>query len=300
MSEKDKPKQTRMGRGLASLIGEYDGVVPNTPEGEERARGASELPIDAILPNPRQPRRHFDPDALAELAASIHAHGVIQAIVVRPDPDKPGHYQIVAGERRWRAAQEAGLTAIPATVRDMDELELLEVAIIENVQRADLNPIDEAEAYQSLMSRFARTQEGLAETVGKSRVHITNTLRLLQLPEEVREHVRAGRLTAGAARALLAFEDPEAMADEAIARQLSVRAIESLARKSRDAGAGPGGTGRADEKDVDTKALEADLQRALGLEVDIRDRKGTGELRIRYRDLEQLDEVCSRLTRPKT
>lgn len=300
MVDKDKPKPKRIGTPLTSLIGEVDGAATlgDTDDGAAPA-GVSTLPVDAIRPDPQQPRRHFDPDALAELAASIRAHGVIQAIVVRPDDKAAGRYHIVAGERRWRAAKQAGLEAIPALVREANELARLEVGIIENVQREGLNPIEEAEAYQALIQRFHKTQQGLSEAVGKSREHIANTLRLLQLPDGVREHVREGRLTAGAARALLAFEDPESAAEEAIAKQLSVRAIEGLARKSRGAGASGSGSATPGEKDVDTKALEADLERALGLEVDIRDKKGSGELRIRYRDLEQLDEVCRRLTRQR-
>ncbi|MEO0722684.1 MAG: ParB/RepB/Spo0J family partition protein, partial [Pseudomonadota bacterium] len=194
-------KPSRLGRGLSSLIGEVEAVAP--PTAEEVPTGASEIDISLISANPAQPRRDFDQGALDELSESLKARGVLQAILVRPDPKRDGAYQIVAGERRWRAAKAAGLKSIPAVVRNMDELELLEVGIIENVQRTDLNPIEEAEAYGALMRRFGRTQDTLATSVGKSRAHIANTLRLLKLPDDVREAVREGRLSAGHARALL-------------------------------------------------------------------------------------------------
>ncbi|MEL7129557.1 MAG: ParB/RepB/Spo0J family partition protein, partial [Pseudomonadota bacterium] len=245
------------------------------------------------------PRRHFDEIELAELADSLRTRGVLQAILVRPDPKGGSTYQIIAGERRWRAARMAGLQSIPAVVRDADELELLEVGIIENVQRSDLNPIEEAEAYGALIKRFGRTQESLAESVGKSRAHIANTLRLLKLSEAGREHIRNGRITAGHARAALGSEDPDMLIEQAVAKSLSVRDVEALARLSKGAIPPlPGGEKPASSnpKDVDTEALEDDLMRSLGLSVDIRHKGEGGELRIKYRDLEQLDDVCRRLT----
>ena len=295
-----KSKPSRLGRGLSSLIGEVEAISSDgEAEGSAAAvRPASEIAVKDIRANPAQPRQVFDETALDELAESIRTRGVLQAILVRPDPKSPGQYQIVAGERRWRAAKRAGLTSIPAIVRDMDELALLEVGIIENVQRTDLNPIEEAEAYEALMKRFGRTQEGLAESVGKSRAHIANTLRLLGLPEGVRDHLREGRLTAGHARALLNAPDAEALADRVIRKGLSVREVEALARKAKtdEGGEAPPARTAGGDKDVDTKALEADLTRSLGLAVDIRHKENGGEVRIRYRDLEQLDEVCRRLT----
>ena len=239
---------------------------------------------------------------MQELAESIRTKGILQAILVRPDPKDAGKYQIIAGERRWRAARLAGLESIPAVVRNVDELELLEVGIIENVQRADLNPIEEAEAYEALMSRFGRTQEGLASSVGKSRVHITNTLRLLQLPDAARAYVREGKVSAGHARAALGAPDPEAVIVMAAERGLSVREVEALVKGARDGGSleTRSAKPKAAEKDVDTEALEADLMRQLGLQVDIRHGNNGGELRIKYRDLEQLDDVCRRLTWRKT
>ncbi|WP_340691463.1 ParB/RepB/Spo0J family partition protein [Hyphomonas sp.] len=300
MTDDAKSKPSRLGRGLSALMGEIDavGAVPTTEGKTAPATVSNEIDLDLIRRNPAQPRRTFDETALNELAESLKAKGVLQAILVRPDPKDRGKFQIIAGERRWRAAKIAGLKSIPALVREIDELELLEIGIIENVQRADLNPIEEAEAYEALMKRFGRTQDSLAQSVGKSRVHIANTLRLLQLPESARAYVRDGKLSAGHARAALGAPDPEALIRMAAEKGLSVRDVESRAKDAREGGTietksakSPGA-----EKDVDTEALEADLTRTLGLAVDIRHGKDGGELRIRYRDLEQLDDVCRRLT----
>ena len=303
MVEEPKHKQSRLGRGLSALIGEVEASTPAAPAagGAPAVSGVNEIPIDHIRRNPAQPRRTFDEASLQELAESIRTKGVLQAILVRPDPKDPGKYQIIAGERRWRAAKLAGLGAIPAVVRNLDELELLEIGIIENVQRADLNPIEEAEAYEALMKRFGRTQDSLASSVGKSRVHITNTLRLLQLPEAARAFVRNGKVSAGHARAALGAPDPEALIEMAAEKGLSVREVEALAKGARDGGDVETKSARtpAEEKDVDTEALEADLTRQLGLPVDIRHGRNGGEIRIKYRDLEQLDDVCRRLTRRK-
>lgn len=299
MSDDAKSKPSRLGRGLSSLIGEVEAVSTSEAKTTDSGTGGpNEIALDDIRRNPKQPRRTFDEAALEELAGSLKAKGVLQAILVRPDPKEKGKYQIIAGERRWRAAKLAGLTSIPAVVRDTDELELLEIGIIENVQRSDLNPIEEAEAYEALMKRFGRTQDSLATSVGKSRVHITNTLRLLQLPEGAREHVRVGHITAGHARAALGAPDPEALVELAVEKGLTVREVEAHAKAAREdtpietKSARP----KPDDKDVDTEALEADLSRSIGLDVDIRHGKNGGELRIKYRDLEQLDDVCRRLT----
>jgi ParB family chromosome partitioning protein len=300
-------KQAKLGRGLSALLGDYTGArnvvdtpVPqgadNTPSTEDAA--TSDISIDRIVPNPKQPRRTFVEADLEELADSIRAKGVIQPILVRPDPTQPEMFEIVAGERRWRAARRAGLVVIPAVVREMDDRETLEVAIIENVQRSDLNPVEEAEAYKALIDRFGRTQDSVAAQVGKSREHVSNTMRLLALPEDVREHVREGRLSAGHGRALLKTGDASGLAAIVIAKGLSVRETEAL---SKDAKAGKAGAkDAAEEKDVDTKALELDLQRSLGLDVDIRHVNGKGgEVRIKYAQLEQLDEICRLLSRPR-
>ena len=311
-AEDNRGRPSRLGRGLSALIGEVEAMnvrpaAPPAAQGEASAsapaatpgQGASEIAIDLIRRNPAQPRRTFTEENLRELADSLKAKGVLQAILVRPDPKEEGKYQIIAGERRWRAARMAGLTSIPAVVRNADELELLEIGIIENVQRSDLNPIEEAEAYDALMKRFGRTQESLASSVGKSRAHITNTLRLLQLPENARNHVREGRISAGHARAALGAPDPEALIEMAVEKGLSVRDVEARAREARSNG--PIETKSMDSlvppvKDINTEALEADISRTLGLDVDIRHGRNGGEIRIKYRDLEQLDEVCRRLT----
>jgi ParB family transcriptional regulator, chromosome partitioning protein len=302
-------KQARLGRGLSALLGDYAGAR-NALEASEGAAGddapatddlkSSDIAIDRIVPNPKQPRRTFAEAELEELTESIRTRGVIQPILVRPDQTQPEMFEIVAGERRWRAARRAGLSVVPAVVREMDDREMLEIAIIENVQRADLNAVEEAEAYKALIDRFGRTQESVAQQVGKSREHVSNTLRLLSLPEDVREHVREGRLTAGHARALMKTSDPSGFAATVIARQLSVRDTEALSKADKVStgkieikSAGP-------DKDVDTKALELDLQRALGLDVDIRHVNGKGgEVRIKYAQLEQLDEICRLLSRPR-
>jgi ParB family transcriptional regulator, chromosome partitioning protein len=304
-------KQARLGRGLSALLGDYAGArnaletpTPSAaPAGggakEEDALAASEIAIDRIVPNPKQPRRTFIESDLEELAESIRAKGVLQAILVRPDPSNADMFEIIAGERRWRAARRAGLTTIPAVVREMDDREVLEIAIIENVQRSDLNPVEEAEAYKALIDRFGRTQESVATQVGKSREHVSNTLRLLNLPDDVREHVREGRLTAGHARALLKTKDPSAFAHIVISKGLSVRDTEALAKEEKSASRGDAKPAN-DDKDVDTQALELDLQRSLGLDVDIRHVNGKGgEVRIRYTQLEQLDEICRLLSRPR-
>ena len=308
MSEPAKiSKPSRLGKGLSALMGEVDSVKPTpapspaAPEsaGEKPGGNVADIAIDQITRNPSQPRKSFAEQELKELAHSIKTKGVLQAILVRPDPNTPGKYQIIAGERRFRAAKGIGLKTIPAVVKEVDELELLEVGIIENVQRADLNPMEEAEAYEKLMKRFGRTQESLGASVGKSRAHIANTLRLLTLPSEAREHLRAGRITAGHARAALAAPDPDALIEEVVKKGLSVRDVEALARLAKDGitpKSAPAAVKPKDQKDVDTQALEADLQRALGLSVDIRHSEKGGELRIKYRELEQLDDVCRRLT----
>ena len=300
-------KQARLGRGLSALLGDYAGAR-NAIEGSETAAAAanapstedlssSEIAIDRIVPNPKQPRRTFVEADLEELTESIKTKGVIQPILVRPDPSQPEMFEIIAGERRWRAARRAGLSMVPAVVREMDDREMLEIAIIENVQRADLNAVEEAEAYKALIDRFGRTQESVAQQVGKSREHVSNTLRLLSLPEDVREHVREARLTPGHARALMKTSDPSGFAATVIARQLSVRETEALSRADKVSG---GKFVVQADKDVDTKALELDLQRALGLDVDIRHVNGKGgEVRIKYAQLEQLDEICRLLSRPR-
>ncbi len=282
-----------LGRGLSALLADV---------GPDQSRlgsvGASQrtVPIDRIRPNPNQPRRTVDDRELQDLAASIREKGVIQPLILRPHPEEAGVHEIVAGERRWRAAQLAGVHELPAVIRDLDDAEVLELAIIENVQRADLNAVEEAQGYRQLMDRFGHTQERLAEGLGKSRSHIANLLRLLTLPEALLDHLRAGRLSAGHARALVTAANPEALARQVIDRDLSVRQTEALARdtiRPRPAPARPAA------KDADTRALEADLTANLNLPVSIEHKPGdvSGEVRIRYKTLEELDGLCERLGR---
>lgn len=258
-------------------------------------QGDESLPIEQLTPNPDQPRRHFEPEALAELAASIRNRGVLQPLIVRPHPKEPGLFQIVAGERRWRAAQIAQLHELPVLVRDLDDTEMLEVALIENIQRADLNPIEEAASFRQLMDRFGHTQEKLAEALDKSRSHISNLLRLLNLPDQVQSYVRDGALSAGHARALITTPDPVALARKVIEKNLSVRETEALARGATEQRAPRQRSVRA-EKDADTRALESDLSAQLKMRVQIEHAgQDGGRLTISYRDLDQLDRLCALL-----
>lgn len=306
------PTRTRgLGRGLAALMGDMPALPDAPPAGGPATAGAQpagtlDIAVDLIRRNPGQPRKDFDAEQLEALADSIRTHGVIQPVLLRPDPDAPGRYVLVAGERRWRAAQMAGVHALPAVVRDMDELGTLEVAIVENLQRADLNPIEEALAYESLRDRFARTQDAVAKAVGKSRAHIANMLRLLALPDSVKDMVREGTLSAGHARAILTAPDADDLAREIVARGLSVRETEKLV--SRRASPAPEtkaakpvrAGGFSSEDDADAAALANDLSEALGLDVALRLTSPTsGALLISYRTLEQLDDLCRRLMNPR-
>jgi len=291
----DDGKGTRLGRGLSALLGEAD---PDFAA-PEAARGLKQVPVEFLHPSPFQPRRHFDEDELENLAGSIREKGILQPIIVRPDPKRANGYEIVAGERRWRAAQRAQLHEVPVVVKDLDDGEMLEIAIIENVQRADLNAVEEAQGYQILMDKFGHTQEALSKLIAKSRSHVANTLRLLALPESIRAMLVDGRLSAGHGRALVAIEDAEALADRIVALQLSVRDTEALVREH--AGKAPAAARKpaaAAPKDADTRALEDDLTNALGLRTAITDRGARGgEVKITYSNLEQLDEICRRLRR---
>jgi len=283
-----------LGRGLSALLAD---VGPPAQRLSPAGTGQRIVPIDQIRANPDQPRRSFDEKEMADLVASIREKGVIQPLILRPHPTDPGAFEIVAGERRWRAAQLASLHELPAVVRDLDDTQVLEFAIIENIQRADLNAIEEALGYRQLMDRFGHTQERLAEALGKSRSHIANLLRLLTLPEIILDHVREGRLSAGHARALVTAANPEALALQVVARDLSVRQTEALAKDA--VRSKPEQNQRAAEKDADTRALEADLTATLRLQVSIDHKPGGtgGELRIRYASLEELDGLCQLLGR---
>ena len=286
-----------LGRGLSALLDEQGAAA--AAEGAEVAGGWRETPIELIHRNPDQPRRDFADEDIEALAVSIRERGVLQPILVRPSPEKAGEFQIVAGERRWRAAQRAGLQHMPVVVRELDDLAAFEIAIIENVQRIDLNPIEEALGYRVLVDKFGRTQEAVAVTVGKSRSHVANAMRLLALPDSMQTDLRTGRLSAGHARALAGAPDAEALAKLVIDNGLSVREAETLARRAhgRDAPRAAKPRSAPARKDADTRSLEEDLTDVLGLDVEVIDRGGAGELRIRYANLEQLDEVCRRLTR---
>jgi ParB family chromosome partitioning protein len=276
-----------LGRGLSALIG--DDVAPVRTD----AKTTRTLPIAFLKPNPNQPRKTFAETELEDLANSIREKGILQPILVRPVKGVSDTYEIVAGERRWRAAQRAKLHDVPVVVREMEDGEALELAIVENVQRADLNAIEEAAAYQELIGRFHYTQEQIAQEVGKSRSHVANTLRLLKLPESVQAMLRDGKLTAGHARTLIGAPDAEARAKAIVESALNVREAEQRSEKVRKAVQRNGL-----EKDPDTAALEKQLADKLGLQIEIHDRgdKG-GDVKIRYKTLEQLDEVCRRLSR---
>lgn len=290
-----------LGRGLSALLGENEvsATIHADAQPAGLPTGSLMTPIELLRPNPDQPRKMFSDAELDELAHSIREKGVIQPLLVRPGA-VAGEYEIVAGERRWRAAQRAGLRELPVVIRTLADGEVLEIGIIENVQRVDLNPIEEALAYRQLMERFGHTQDAVAEAVGKSRPHVANALRLLSLPEAVQGYVLQGLMTSGHARALVSAANPLALARQVIDQALTVRQAEALARKSaEDAGKPPraktGGGARG--KDADTLALETDLSDALGLSVEILGQGESGEVRLRYETLEQLDEVCRRLSR---
>ncbi len=281
-----------LGRGLSALMSDVAAPQDTAPR-----RPDMHVPLDKVFANPDQPRRSFDADALEDLARSIREKGIIQPLIVRPRPGHDGEYQIVAGERRWRAAQMAQLHDLPVLVRDLDDTEVLELAIIENIQRADLNPIEEAAGYRQLMDRFGHTQEKLAEALGKSRSHIANLLRLLTLPDEVMDHVRSGRLSAGHARALVTSDDSAVLAQRIIKDGLSVRDTEKLVKKPVKNifdDPQPKPPRRAVEKDADTRALEADLTASLNMYVEINHTAGaeSGQVTIRYSSLDELDELC--------
>ncbi len=287
--------KSRLGRGLAALIGD----VGDESAAMERVRGQRRTPIEFLKPNPRNPRRAFADEELAELAASIGERGIIQPILVRTAAGSTDTYEIIAGERRWRAAQRAGLHEVPIVIMEATDRDSLEMAIIENVQRTDLNPIEEAAGYVALMDEFDYSQDDVAKIVGKSRPHVTNMIRLTKLSDPVKAYVRAGKITAGHARMLVGQANAEQLAEEIVARGLNVRQVEKWARndgvkQAREIKRKP----RTDGKDADTVALEKRVSDALGLNVTV-DHKGDagGTLTIHYRNLEQLDDVLRRLER---
>ena len=288
----DESKKKGLGRGLAALLG---------GEGEEdlanldRIRSSKEVPVEDLIPSPFQPRRNWDEDELNSLVGSIREKGVLQPILVRRSRQEPDKYEIIAGERRWRAAQKAQLYEVPVIIRDFDDRDTLEIALIENIQRQDLTPIEEAAGYQRLMEEFNYTQDQLSQALGKSRSHIANTLRLLTLPEKVKAYVDSGELSAGAARALITAENPVELAEKAIKQGLNVRQIERLRKRQGKSG----DQAVKSVKNADTIALENSLSAALGMKVVITYKDdGSGAVNIRYASLEQLDDLCQRLSRP--
>lgn len=296
----NKNKSRGLGRGLSALMADVNEVPAGAAAPAETARRADMMvPIEKIVPNPDQPRRRFDPEHLEDLSNSIAEKGVIQPLIVREKPGDEGMYEIVAGERRWRASQRAKLHELPVVVREFSDTEVLEVAIIENIQRADLNPVEEAAGYRQLMERFGHTQEELSKALGKSRSHIANLMRLLNLPSDIQGMLEEGKLSAGHARALITSDHAKEIASKIVAGGLSVRQTEDMVKKFA--------SGERDrpkpakvEKDADTKALEGDLSAALGMKVAIDHKASTesGQIVIKYKDMEQLDELCRKLSAP--
>jgi ParB family chromosome partitioning protein len=291
--------RSRLGRGLASLIGDVGGEAAHV----DRPRNQRKVPIEFLKPNPRNPRRAFAEAELNELASSIKQHGVIQPIVVRPVKGAHDRFEIIAGERRWRASQLAGLHEVPIVPADVSDSDALEIAIIENVQREDLNAMEEAQGYHALADEFKRSQEDIAKIVGKSRSHVANMMRLTKLPSEVQAYIASGQLSAGHARALIGVPDPLSAAKRIVEEGLNVRQTEALAheegvpeRKPQKPRGGGGGSA-ARPKDADTLALEKRVSDALGLTVTVNHRDPGGSVQISYKSLEQLDEVMRRLAR---
>ena len=283
--------EKRLGRGLSALFADAQGEAPSSPVGST----PRQVPTASLRPGRYQPRRRFDAEQMAALVESVRSQGVLQPILVRPAADAPGTYEIVAGERRWRAAQEAQLHEVPIVLRELTDGDALEIALVENVQREDLTPLEEAEGYRRLIEEFHHTQEELAHVVGKSRSHVANTMRLLTLPESVKALIEQGEISAGHARALLNLPDPAAAAREVVKRGFNVRQTESLAQ--RIAKTGVAVARAAAGKDADTRALEDSLSLKLGLKVSINPKGQKGEMVLRYSSLSQLDDVILRLTR---
>jgi ParB family chromosome partitioning protein len=289
----EDPRRRGLGRGLSALFGEE--AQEAAPAAAAPAAGARNIPIEQLHPGRYQPRREFDPESLNALTESIKSQGILQPLLVRRHPEIADAYEIIAGERRWRAAQAAQLHEVPVIIRELGDRETLEIALVENIQRQDLNPLEEAEGYRRLLEEFGHTQEDLARVVGKSRSHIANSLRLLTLPETVRVMLNDGRLTAGHARALLNAGDPEGLAEEVAKRGLNVRQTEKLAKLAKESASG-GKTTAPAAKLADTAALERELTALLGLKVTIAFDGQGGALTIHYRTLEQLDDVLRRLS----
>jgi ParB family transcriptional regulator, chromosome partitioning protein len=292
----EEAARSRLGRGLAALMGDV-----RTETSVDRPRGQRRLPTGALRPNARNPRRAFADAELEELAASVRERGIIQPIIVRPLRGVDDEFEIIAGERRWRAAQRAALHEVPVVVIEATDAEALQLAIIENVQRADLNALEEAEGYRALIDEFDNSQDEIARIVGKSRSHVANTLRLLKLSDAVKAHIHGGKLSAGHARMLIGAPDADALAEEIVARALNVRQVEAIARERAQQNGQKRGNGRSARKSAaksaDTLAFEKRVSDATGLVVSIDHRDERGTLMIRYRTLDQLDDLVQRLVR---
>ncbi len=285
-------ERSRLGRGLAALIGD----VGDESAAIDRARGQKRVPIEFLKANPKNPRKQFDSEELDNLSASIREKGILQPILVRPVAGRKDAYEIIAGERRWRAAQRAGVHDVPVTLLEINDKEALEIAIVENVQRADLNPLEEAMGYENLVGQFQYSQNDLAKVVGKSRSHIANTLRLLKLPASVKKYLSEGKLTAGHARALLSHDDPETLAKAIVdGGGMNVREVEALTPPEKKNAKGKAAAKAKPAKSADIRALEKNLVDQLGMSVAINNRGSKGELKIKYKSLEQLDALCRKL-----
>jgi len=297
------PKKRGLGRGLSALFGEDNAFMNDsrsnnvTPMAKDKV-SHRQIPVDWLHPCPFQPRQHFDPKTIDELASSIALHGILQPLVVRPLPDKEDAYEIIAGERRWRAAQKAQLHEIPVIIQHLDDDAVMEIALIENLQREDLTAIEEAQAYQKLIDNFNHSHERLAASLGKSRSYIANTIRLLALPESVQNMVNEGKLSAGHARTLVGLEDAEQLARQIIEGNLSVRAAEKMVQDRKKPNTGSSSSKHTENagKDVDTSALEKDMSDHLGMSVTIDHRGRGGQIKIAYKSLEQLDSLLHRLS----
>ena len=305
-SKKKTSKERGLGRGLSSLMADMTAITDSAAsatasktvdESKDNSANINSLRIDKLVRNPDQPRKVFDPKKLEELTESIRLKGVLQPLLVRPIPNPKNNnqpiYQIVAGERRWQASLKAGLETVPVLIRDLSDRDVLEIGVVENVQRADLNPIEEALAYKALTEQFSRTQDEIAKAIGKSRPHITNMLRLLTLPKIAQDMVQERKITMGHARAIIAAEDPTRLAQLIADKNLSVREAEKLVRQMRE----PKSSSDVKIKSADIRALETELMDALGLKVDLRHKGPKGELRVHYANDGQLDDIIRRLKR---
>jgi len=298
MAAAEDTRRKGLGRGLSALLGDDEAPVVEMQAAEPASRPTRTVPIEFITANPKQPRKRFDDAAIDGLVESVREKGILQPILVRPHPTEAGYFEIVAGERRWRAAQRAKLHEVPVLVRDLSDRDTLEIALVENIHREDLTPLEEAEGYQRLIDEFSHTQEALATAVGKSRSHIANMLRLLSLPEEVKSMVDDGLLTAGHARALLGVPNAEDLAHIVVKKELSVRQTEKLAQQAKQdpVGSTVEKIGKAvDRRDPDTIALERNLSDNLGLKVELKGAGESGSVVIHYKSLDQLDGLLERL-----